>query len=86
PAVPQATDGSAVPSADGTSVAFSWTDPTPKSGDVYYWARAETPADRQATHDPSATVTGVVPGSKVCINVEIGRAGATGDPLAICTP
>ena len=27
--------------------------------------------------------TGVVPGSKVCINVEIGRSGATGDPLVI---
>jgi hypothetical protein len=26
-----------------------------------------------------------VPGSRVCINVEIGRAGATGEPLAICT-
>jgi serine/threonine protein kinase len=86
PSVPQATNGSAVPSADGTSVTFGWTNPAPKSDDVYYWARSETPADRQATHETSATVTGVVPGSKVCINVEIGRAGATGDPLAICTP
>ena len=85
PSVPQATDGAAVPSADGTSVVFTWTNPKPESGDVYYWARAETPADRQATHQTSATVTGVVPGSKICINVEIGRSGATGDPLAICT-
>lgn len=85
PSVPQATDGVAQPSADGTSVDFSWTNPSPAIGDVYYWARAETPADRQATHTTSATVTGVVPGSKVCINVEIGRAGATGDALAICT-
>jgi serine/threonine protein kinase len=85
PSVPQATNGSAVTSADGTSVDFTWTNPKPKSGDIYYWARAETPADRQATHEASATVTGVVPGSKVCINVEIGRAGATGDPLVICT-
>ncbi len=85
PAVPQATNGVAQPSADGTSVDFSWTNPSPKSGDVYYWARSETPTDRQATHTTTATVTGVVPGSRVCINVEIGRAGATGDPLAICT-
>ena len=85
PAVPQATNGSATLSADGTSVVFTWANPSPKTGDVYYWARAETPSDRQATHSASATVTGIVPGSKVCINVEIGRAGATGDPLAVCT-
>jgi len=86
PRVPQATDGVAQPSADGTSVAFSWTNPHPQKGDVYYWARSETPADRVATPDTTATVTGVVPGSKVCINVEIGRSGATGDALLICTP
>ncbi|MEP6842642.1 MAG: serine/threonine protein kinase, partial [Pseudolysinimonas sp.] len=85
PSVPQAIDGGAQPSSDGTSVTFSWTNPDPKKGDGYYWARAETPADRQATPDTTATVTGVVPGSKVCINVEIGRSGSTGDPLVICT-
>ena len=85
PSVPQAADGTAQPSADGTSVVFGWTNPSAKTGDVYYWARAETPADRQATHTTTATVSGIVPGSKVCINVEIGRAGATGEPLAICT-
>ncbi len=85
PSVPQATNGTAQPSADGTSVVFSWTNPHPKKGDVYYWARAETPVDRTATPDTTATVTGVVPGSKVCINVEIGRSGATGEPLVICT-
>jgi serine/threonine protein kinase len=85
PTVPQPTNGVAQPSADGTSVAFTWVNPHPKKGDVYYWARAETPADRQATPDTTATVTGVVPGSKVCINVEVGRSGATGDPLVICT-
>jgi serine/threonine protein kinase len=86
PSVPQATNGAAQPSADGTSVVFSWTNPQPKKGDVYYWARSETPADRVATPDTRATVTGVVPGSKVCINVEIGRSGATGEALQICTP
>jgi len=86
PSVPQATNGVAQPSADGTSVVFSWTNPHPHKGDVYYWARSETPADRVATPDTTATVTGVVPGSKVCINVEIGRSGATGEALQICTP
>jgi len=86
PSVPQATNGVAQPSADGTSVVFSWTNPHPKKGDVYYWARSETPADRVATPETTATVTGVVPGSKVCINVEVGRSGATGEALSICTP
>lgn len=86
PAVPQAANGSAQPSPDGTSVVFTWTNPHPHKGDVYYWARSETPADRVATPDTTATVTGVVPGSRVCINVEIGRSGATGDALLICTP
>ncbi len=85
PSVPQASNGAAVPSADGTSVVFTWSNPRPQSGDVYYWARAETPSERQAAQQTSATVTGVVPGSRVCIDVEIGRAGATGDPLTICT-
>ena len=85
PRVPQATDGAARASDDGTSVAFSWTNPHPQKGDVYYWARSESPADRVATPDTTATVSGVVPGSKVCINVEIGRSGATGEPLRICT-
>jgi len=85
PTVPQPTDGVAQPSADGTAVDFSWTNPHPKAGDIFYWARAETPADRQATTTPQVTVTGIVPGSRVCINVEIGRSGATSDPLVICT-
>jgi len=85
PRVPQATDGTARANDDGTSVVFSWTNPHPQKGDVYYWARSESPADRVATPDTTATVSGVVPGSKVCINVEIGRSGATGEPLRICT-
>ncbi|MES1170411.1 MAG: serine/threonine protein kinase, partial [Leifsonia sp.] len=67
PSVPQPTNGVAQPSADGTSVEFSWTNPHRKTGDIYYWARAETPSDRQATSTPSVTVTGIVPGSRVCM-------------------
>jgi serine/threonine protein kinase len=83
--VPVATDGVAAPSADGSTVTFSWVNPDPQDGDVYYWARAESPASRQAVETPEATVDGVTPGSRVCINVEIGRAGRTSQPLVICT-
>jgi hypothetical protein len=80
-----ARDGAAMPSADGTAVTFTWVNPDPQPGDVYYWARAESPAERQAVQEPEATVSGVVPGSRVCVNVEIGRNGRTSQPLVICT-
>jgi len=82
---PVAVDGVATPSADGTSVVFTWVNPDPREGDVYYWARAESPDSREPVRDPEATVEGVVPGSRVCLNVEIGRAGRTSEPLVICT-
>jgi hypothetical protein len=84
-APPIAIEGAATPSADGTTVAFTWANPDPLDGDTYYWARAESPANRQAVDEPEATVEGVTPGSRVCINVEIGRAGRTSEPLVICT-
>lgn len=80
-----AVDGVATVSADGTSVTFSWSNPAGEPDDVYYWARAETPAERQAVRDPEVAVDGVVPGSRVCINVEVGRAGRTSPPLVICS-
>ena len=79
------TDGLATPSGDGTAVTFSWSNPDPQDGDVYYWARAESPAERQVVHETEVTVSGIVPGSRVCVNVEIGRTGRTSQPLVICT-
>jgi len=83
--IESATEGVATPSADGTSVMFSWDNPDQHDDDVYYWARAESPSDRQAVRETEVTVTGIVPGSRVCVNVEIGRAGRTSQPLVICT-
>jgi serine/threonine protein kinase len=83
--VPVATDGTATPSADGTAVTFTWVNPDPQEEDLYYWALAESPASRQVVGEPQVTVEGVVPGSRVCLNVEIGRAGRTSAALVICT-
>jgi serine/threonine protein kinase len=83
--IPAAVDGQALPSVDGTSVEFSWTHPDPRDGDLYYWARSETPDDRAAVRESAVTVVDIVPGSRVCINVEIGRSGRTSEPLVICT-
>ncbi|CAN5288564.1 hypothetical protein BH09ACT1_BH09ACT1_10230 [soil metagenome] len=77
---------SAAPSADGTSVTFTWSNPKPKAGDTYLWAAAETPAKRTPVTEPTVVITGVTPGSKVCINVEVLRDGTTSaNPLAACT-
>lgn len=83
--VPVATEGTATPSADGTAVTFTWVNPDPQDGDVYYWARAESPATRTAVEQTEVVVDGITPGSRVCLNVEIGRAGRTSQPLVICT-
>ena len=83
--VPVATDGVATPSADGSAVTFTWVNPDPREGDLYYWARAESPATREVVREPELTVAGVVPGSRVCVNIEIGRSGRTSEALVICT-
>jgi eukaryotic-like serine/threonine-protein kinase len=83
--IPPPTKGVATVAADGTSVTFTWTDPKPEDGDIYYWARSETPDERTATPDAQAVVTGVVPGSRVCVDVAIGRSGRNSAPTRICT-
>jgi serine/threonine protein kinase len=83
--VPAATDGTATRSADGRAVTFSWVNPDPHDDDLYYWARSESPSSREALAEPTVTVDGVVPGSRVCVNVEIGRSGRTSEALVICT-
>ncbi len=78
-------NGEGVPGVDGTTVEFTWTNPDPREGDTYYWARSETPRERSAVHEPRVVVDGVVPGSRICVNIEIGRSGRTSEPVAICT-
>ncbi|MCU1413616.1 MAG: serine/threonine protein kinase [Microbacteriaceae bacterium] len=83
--VPSPTKGVATNSADGTSVTFSWVNPKPKTGDTFLWSRAETPDQNTPTTTPQAVVSGIVPGSKVCINVSVLRDGTTSaNPLVVC--
>ncbi len=73
--------------ADGTSVTFVWRNPKPRAGDQYLWARAETPDKKSLLNEPQVVVSGVVPGSTVCISVEVLRAGRTSpNPLEVCNP
>jgi len=74
-------------SADGSAVTFVWSNPKPKKGDQYLWALGETPDKKTQTADPQAVVTGVIPGSRVCITAFVLRSGiASANPLAVCYP
>ena len=88
--VPTPVLGTATLSADGTSASFTWSDPDPVKGDTYLWQRTDGAATNDAT-TPTATaaanITGVTPGTKVCVQVSIVRSGEVSpDPLKACTP
>ncbi|MET4783034.1 serine/threonine-protein kinase [Glaciihabitans sp. UYNi722] len=87
PTVPKPELVSSAASADGTSVTFTWKNPKPKKDDSFLWAMAEAPSKKTPTAEAQAVVTGVVPGSRVCINVEVLRDGKTSpNPLEVCNP
>ena len=78
---------SAVRSADGTSVTFTWTNPKPKANDQYSWQQEGTTHGAEVTDSPTATVTGLTTGAAVCIDVAIIRDGvASPNPLKACNP
>lgn len=80
---------SAVAGADGTSVAFTWSNPRGDSADTFVWQRTDGAGDpeRIPTDSPSATVTEVAPGTTVCVDVYVRRGGQLSpDPLSACYP
>jgi len=66
-------DGTAT-SVDGTQVTFTVSNPSPQEGDVYRWARAETPAQPTLSTTADITVDGIVPGTTVCLDIYLQRA------------
>jgi serine/threonine protein kinase len=85
--VPDPTLKSAVRSADGTSVTFTWKNPKPKDGDAYQWQQEGTTNGPTPTSKTEATVTGLTPGASVCIDVAVVRDGRTSpNPLKACSP
>ncbi|MEJ3404175.1 protein kinase [Rathayibacter sp. YIM 133350] len=73
-------------SADGASVSFAVRSDSPHDGDIYRWSRTDAPDRPQAATTSPIVVTGVVPGSQVCIDVVIQRSGKTSEPARGCTP
>ncbi|POH61994.1 hypothetical protein C3B59_15645 [Cryobacterium zongtaii] len=60
-------------SEDGSQVTFTVSNPSPSDGDVYRWARAETPNQPKLSTVADITVDGVVPGSTVCVDIYLQR-------------
>lgn len=74
---------------DPNSVKFVWSNPTGKSTDTYVWQRTDGAGDPKKipTDTPTATVTAVDPGTKVCIDAYVLRGGELSpDPLKACYP
>jgi serine/threonine protein kinase len=87
--VPTPVLGTGALGADGTSATFTWSNPEPVTGDSYLWQRTDGAGtnDANPTLAATATVTGITPGTKVCISVSIVRSGVTSpNPLKACTP
>lgn len=76
----------AVRGVDG-SVTFSWSNPDPQPGDVYYWTMGEGARDGATTSETSVVVPSVPEGTQTCIDVEVRRGGKVSpEPLEICYP
>lgn len=82
--IPQPTDLVGAPSADGSTIVFTWKNPDPQDTDSYYWARSEDPENRTPTAAPTASVPAT--GARVCIDVYVLREGKTADPVTGCYP
>ena len=78
---------SATPAADDSSVTFAWQNPDPLEGDNYRWALTEDPGNLTGTDQLSVTIPRPAAGARVCIDVQILRAGRTSpEPLTACNP
>ncbi|WP_348787449.1 serine/threonine-protein kinase [Leifsonia sp. NPDC080035] len=75
---------SAKRSADGASATIVWKTASPKEGDQYSWVREGTTDAPAVTTRPQVTVSGLTPGTPVCIDVTTIRSGRTSEPLKAC--
>ena len=77
------------PTADGSTVTFTFTNPDPQEGDSFLWQisnRTATEPVRQADGN-AVVVDDYAPGSTVCVSVSIARAGKlSANPFETCYP
>ncbi|MCU1482570.1 MAG: serine/threonine protein kinase [Subtercola sp.] len=69
-------------------IVFTWTNPAPKTGDVFLWATVTPGTDPQLAAISTPTVTVPAPASgQVCIEVSVRRTdGHASDPVTKCAP
>jgi eukaryotic-like serine/threonine-protein kinase len=83
--VPQPTLENTTTSVDGTVVAFTIGNPDPEDGDLFRWARTETPNQPHPSTSAEISIDGVTPGTRVCIDVYLQRKnGKVSEPLTAC--
>ncbi|MGO4691821.1 serine/threonine-protein kinase [Glaciibacter sp. 2TAF33] len=83
--VPQPTLQNTTTSVDGTVVAFTIGNPDPEDGDLFRWARTETPNQPHPSTSAEISIDGVTPGTRVCIDVYLQRKnGKVSEPLTAC--
>ena len=77
--------GAVILSADGTAATFTWTNPGPQNGDQFRWQRTDGAAPNKnvtTSGVAQAVVTGIAPGTNVCIDVRILRQGNLSEPMS----
>ncbi|GGA63941.1 hypothetical protein GCM10011490_13220 [Pseudoclavibacter endophyticus] len=84
PAKPQ---GGNVVRSDNGMITFSWTNPDPQDGDVFFWRISGSDQPGQTTTEPEATIGPYPYEANVCIEVETRRAGLVSpEKLQTCWP
>ncbi|MGO3885964.1 MAG: serine/threonine-protein kinase [Mycetocola sp.] len=87
-AVPEAQAGDIQPSADKTSVSFSWRNPDQREGDRYLVRGTEGSgvlSDPQLLSAPTLTLHEVNPEGELCLQIQINRSGRlSAEPLIMC--
>ncbi|WP_241985497.1 serine/threonine-protein kinase [Cryobacterium sp. TMT1-21] len=72
-------------SVDGTVVTFTVANPDPEEGDVYRWARAETPNQPKLSSTADIAVDEVTPGERVCVDLYLQRGdGKLSEANRVC--
>lgn len=75
-----------VRSADGSSVSFAVSHPNADDGDRYRWQRADGSGSTEVSETAEIVVSGVQPGERICIDVQVQRASKTSETTRGCTP
>ncbi|MGL4339167.1 MAG: serine/threonine-protein kinase [Rhodoglobus sp.] len=79
----------AAPVVEGSTITFMFTNPSPKEGDLFTWRISNRTTDEpvRKADGNSVIVTDYVPGSTVCVEVTIVRAGKlSANPYESCYP